>query len=483
MSKNNLFINNKVKLSQILFTGGLVVAAGFGGYGISKLSTEFSQDKDGSKENSNSETTTIIETTEKTYDTEDTVTTTIETIMSDFISEKSSTVTSTPEVEEKEEIATTTVAETEPVVTTTKEEITTTAPIVTTVAQETKAPVVTTVQETTVKQVPVAETSIKVGMTEQDFDDMSQALINEINSKVTINGKRISKTNNQMFDLSDVYTIVYCINQDAMDDELKQTLMNKYPVLRTFESSIVDSYDVIDPVGTDFKSKLVLNTQIDEFKFACDYFSDDPNVYWTDFKNADYFGNDPNRPSTLVTTRLSNISDEEYFEQRRYYYYENENSDWFKGSNKISVGSLDGFNQFDRGDIVNFGVAFYDKNAAKNMDVLIDMIFDASNDNSKNYETLQNIYNFCNHNSNSTSVEHCGAGFEYAANVYIEAFRSYIFENPFRTGRSNAYDESEWSKMKRMNSYIQESVSDLSNLNRLYNKCPYVKENTKQLTK
>lgn len=480
----NLFIKDNIKLSNILVTGVVVVTAGFGGFGISKLLDE--KDNDNNKENSNTETT-IIETTEKPIETEETIVTTIESIMSE--------VTTTPMVDEPEEVTTTvansdaviyanetvtTVTEAEPVVTTTKVETTvaqtTKAPITTTVAT-TKAPVVATAQEKAI------DTQVKVGMTEQDFDNFTQALINEINSKVTINGKRISNNSKKMFDISDVYTCVYLFNIDVIDDELKQTLMAKYPVIRTLEESLIDSYDIIDPVGTDFESKLALNTQIDELKFAGDYFSGDPNVYWTDNKDADYFANDPQKRSTHIITRLSDIDDDEYFELRRNYYAKNENSDWFKGSKNISVGSLDGFNKFERCDVVDFSVAFYDKNAAKSLQKLIDIMFEASNDNSKNYETLQDIYNFCNHNSNSTSIEHCGVGFEYAANVYIEGFRRYIFDNPYRTGRSSAYDVTEWGKMKRMGAYIQESAADLSNLNRLYNECPYNKEKTKQKTR
>ncbi len=487
----NLFIKNKVTLSKVLLAGVLVVGGGIGGHVLTKLSP----DKDVNKENTNSETTTtIIETTEKPIETEETIAQTIK----DIMSEETSVVTT---VEEPEEITTTpiicddaviyanetttTVATTEPVVTTTKEEITTTAPIVTTVAQTTKAPVVTTVQETTKAPVVTAKIEIQAEKyVDKDidlvrFEELSQNLLDELNEK------KVLKSAGTRFRKKDMYSTVYIVNIENISNELKSTLIEQGYIADDIETILTDSFVVEDAISTYNLSRLIWNTSMDEVFFGLNYFKDDPSVYFELIDDEGvYIGyntNADNKFHTNVTDKLDSLSTETYFAARDKYYSKSQSTKrlikYYNEGKHSNRRELEGVSSFELENFIDYSVAIHDVEAQKNVRKSLEITVEASLNNDIASKNLQNLYFFGIENQSSTSLAHCGAGADYAINENIDNFVKCLTDSQYKSLRGYAHDADEYKKILTRVKTLCETANELNNVVRIHEKCD------KQLTK
>lgn len=483
----NLFIKDKIKLSNILFTGAFVVVSGFGGFGIAKLLDE--KDNDNNKENSNTETT-IIETTEKPLETEETIVTTIESIMSE--------VTTTPMVEEPEKITTTvvnndaviyanetvtTITETEPTVTTTKVE-TTAAPIVTTVAQTTKVPVTTTVATT---KAPVVANAMEIQAQKYvdkeidlvRFEELSQNLLDELNEK------KILKNAGTKFKKEDMYSIVYIVNIENISNGLKSILIENGYIADDIETILTDSFIVEDVISTHNVSRLIWNTSMDEIFFGLDYFKDDPSVYFELIDDEGvYIGyntNADNKFHTNVTDKLDSLSTETYFTARDKYYRKSQSNKrlikYYNEGEHSYRRELEGVSSFEIEDFVDISVAIHDKEAQKNVRKSLEITVEASLNNDIASKNLQNLYFFGIENQSSTSLAHCGVGADYAINENIDNFVKCLTDSQYKSLRGYSHDADEYKKILTRVKTLCETANELNNVVRIHEKCD------KQLTR
>lgn len=502
--EKKIFIKNPNKLSSILVAGGIILG-GLSGFGIAKLSSDLND----SKENTNSDVTTkIIETTEKPIETEETIITTIKNIIEEG---KTVPVETVPAETSKMSVETAPVETPKVSVVTTVEKITE-APVVTTVAETTKAPVVTTVAQTiSVEPVQVASNQINNVITEKKFVEMSKLLLKEINSKVTIRGTRIVKSSGVKFELSDMYSLVYIMNIDYIDDNLKQTLIEKGYISLDFNTNVVNAFPLMEAIQADYQSKLNLNVSVDEMlcgycynnedlqvnakgyvngefqgdvskEFAiylAKYFGilttnvDDSNGYYYD----DYFFNNPNKLKSSAIAKLSDLSNNEYFEMMEKCHEK------YPKISSASVAQFLDYNNFEEESFVNLGVALFDSTAQKNLNETIRLAVEGSIDNSKASKNLKNMYFWEISNKSDTTIQDCGAGFKFVNNLYVGGYINFMNYNLYKSSRAYAFDEKEYELIKKRIAYLTETVGEFNDAASVHNQCTYVKDNTKQLRK
>lgn len=512
MNNGKLKINGKV-------VAGLCAAALSLGVGICLVKS--AKDEDNSKKNSNTETTTIIETTEKPIETEETIVTTIESIMSE--------VTTTPMVEEPEEITTTvvnndaviyanetvtTITETEPTVTTTKVE-TTAAPIVTTVAQTTKAPVTTTVATT---KAPVVATAMANQVQEYAYKDIDLVRFEELTQNLVDEFNRVGlvKAKGQKYTKADLYSTVYCYNCDYIDEDLKQQLIAKNYIADDVASVLVDAASPRDAIMTDTETKAILNTNLDEVYFGLNYFKNDETVFFQMFETEisegmseeeimrtlifgpDFFNiyntetesvtaiynvydyNSTNKVHNRVTEKLKTIDMDEYFEMRDRYLKKhpiNTSAVKFASHSDDVPKQFIGIDSYQFDDFVDISVAINDPEARDNVKKTLGLVFEGSFDNSRSVNSLNNFSNFYMGDKQHTSLTDCGAGATFAMNTYIYAYSDFLGKNPYKNLQGFAKDEHQYEQIKLRYNRIVNDSQELNDVVRVYESC------SKQLTR
>lgn len=491
-----------------------------GGLTVTLFSCCSSKNKHGNNnEVDNTETTTIIETTEKPIETEETIVTTIESIMSK--------VTTTPMVEEPEEVTTTvvdndaviyanetvtTVTEAEPVATTTKVE-TTAAPIVTTVAQTTKAPVTTTVVTT---EAPVVANAM--ANQEYAYKDIDLARFEELTQNLVDEFKRVGlvKAKGKKYTKADLYSTVYCYNCDYIDEDLKQQLIAKNYIADDVASVLVDAASPRDAIMTDTETKAILNTNLDEVYFGLNYFKNDETVFFQMFETEisegmseeeimrtlifgpDFFNiyntetesvtaiynvydyNSTNKVHNRVTEKLKTIDMDEYFEMRDRYLKKhpiNTSAVKFASHSDDVPKQFIGIDSYQFDDFVDISVAINDPEARDNVKKTLGLVFEGSFDNSRSVNSLNNFSNFYMGDKQHTSLTDCGAGATFAMNTYIYAYSDFLGKNPYKNLQGFAKDEHQYEQIKLRYNRIVNDSQELNDVVRVYESC------SKQLTR
>jgi hypothetical protein len=250
----------------------------------------------------------------------------------------------------------------------------------------------------------------------KEFETLATNMVKELKAK------KVRKSNGEYFKLNDVYSFVYTINIDNIEESVVEVLIEKDYIGDKFSVVEDDNEGVMEAIFNDTATKLNYNTTMNESEFACYLFNSDSSY-----------------DAIVKMNKYVEKSPSEYF-LKRDKYYRNANLDVETAWEHFEM------KKYEKEDIVDLSVAMKDTEAKANIKKLIKLVWDATENEEKTFKNVQNITSHLIGSTKSTDIAECGAGFDYLAYLYIYALKLHLEYNPYKTlaGFARDYETTMW---------------------------------------
>lgn len=370
----------------------------------------------------------------------------------------------------------TTVITTEAPITTTVP-VTTTAPVTTTKQATTEAPVTTTTKATTTSPVTTAATTEAPSISYEEIDMVRfEELV--VNLEKELNRHGIVKSMNKKFTKQDLYSTVYIYNIDFIDEVLKQELINKGYIAEDAATVLVDAASVRDAITTFNQTRLKLNTNLDEICFALNYFKSDEQVHYELSDDEGIYSfydyNSTNKVQNRVTEKIKELDLDEYYEARDKHNSKhaiNQTVVGFIATSDDTPKEFVGIKSYQIEDFVDISVAVNDSETKANVYKSLKLSVNASLDNTKAVNCLNDFSNFHIGDKQHTNLTDCGAGATFAINTNIYAYSVFMGQNEYKNLQYFAKDAEQYEQIKKRYNIIVEDSQLLNDVVRIHEEC------------